>query len=127
MTRGDKFLLAGLLLAALVAAAGLYGRFFRFQHQPGTHQAVISVGGNVVETVALLPANGRRSIVVQGRVGASTVEVDGERIRMREAPCPGQVCVKQGWIERPGQTIACLPGGIMLRIEGAAALDAVTR
>lgn len=127
MTRGDKFLLAGLLLVALVAAAALYGRYLQFQNKPGPLRAVITVGGNVVETVALLPATARKTFEVQGRAGAATVEIDGRRIRMRQAACPGQVCVKQGWIKHPGQMVACVPGTIMIRIEGETALDAVTR
>jgi len=55
------------------------------------------------------------------------VEVEGKRIRMMEAPCAGKICVNQKWIENPGQIIVCIPGEILIRIEGTAPLDAVTR
>ena len=125
MTKADKFLLAGLLCLSLVAAAALYGRFlFPGKAQPA--QAVISVRGKVVRSFPL-PVGAPSSFLVHGAVGGSTVELAGGRVRMLEAPCPGGVCVQQGWIERPGQSIVCVPGQILVRIEGAAPLDAVTR
>lgn len=126
MTRGDKFLLAGLLLMALLSLALLYGRLPLFHSGSASVQAVITVRGNIIRKVQL-PSAGRSSFVVQGRVGPSTVELDGARIRIQEAPCPGQVCVSQGWISHPGQSVICIPGEILIRIEGAAPLDAVTR
>lgn len=126
MTRADKFLLAGLLCTSLLAAALLYGRFSLFPAKGRPVQAVISVQGKVVRRLAL-PAGAPSSFLVRGVVGASTVEVEGGRVRMLEAPCPGGVCVKQGWIDRPGQSIVCIPGQILVRIEGTAPLDAVTR
>lgn len=120
-------MLAGLLLVSLLSVAALYGRFFFLQPAGETKQAVITIGGKVVKKLSLLPSGGRDSFIIQGRVGAATVEVDGGRIRIQDAPCPGQVCVKQQWIQRPGQAVACVPGEILIRIEGAAPLDAVTR
>jgi hypothetical protein len=119
-------MLAGLLFVSLLSVAALYGRFFFF---PGTSQsvrAVITSEGKLVRTVSLSPGE-RSSFHVHGRAGSSTVEIEGTRIRMLDAPCIGRVCVKQGWIEHPGQTIVCVPGEILVRIEGAAPVDAVTR
>lgn len=123
MTRADKILLAGLLLLAFVCAGALYGRFLL----PGSTQgarAVLTVGGKVVRTVEL-PGSG--SFLLQGQSGPATVEVEGKRIRMQQAHCPGGHCLRQGWIEQPGESIVCVPGQIVIRIEGAAVLDAVTR
>jgi hypothetical protein len=55
------------------------------------------------------------------------VEVDGGKIRMLKANCPEQICVKQGWIKDPGASIVCLPGEIIIHIDGPADVDAVTR
>ena len=126
MTKGDKFLLAGVLLVSLLSLAALYNRFSRYSATIRPAQAVVTVQGNVIRRIRL-PSAGQSSFVVQGLVGPSTVEVDGSRIHMREAPCSGQVCVRQGWIEHPGQSIVCIPGKILIRIEGSAPLDAVTR
>jgi len=126
MTRGDKYLLAGLLLLSLVSFAALYSRFSPFSGSTKVTQAVISLQGNVIRKISL-PLTGRSSFTVQGLVGSSTVEVEGERVRMQEAPCAGRICVNQGWIRHPGQSIACVPGEILIRIEGTTPLDGVTR
>lgn len=126
MTRGDKLLLAGLLLAALLSAGLLYGRLPLLHSEAATLRAVISVRGTIIRTIQL-PTAGRTRFVVQGRVGPSTIEIDGARLRILEAPCPEQICVRQGWISRPGQSVICMPGEILIRIEGAAPVDAVTR
>lgn len=126
MTRGDKFLLAGLLLLSLLSMAALYSRFSPFSGSAETIQAVVSVRGTVVRRIPL-PVVTPSSFVVQGRVGPSTVEIDGGRVRMQVAPCAGRICVNQGWIRKPGQSIVCIPGEILIRIEGTSLLDAVTR
>lgn len=126
MTRGDKLLLAGLLLLSLLSMAALYSRFCSFSGSTQAVQAVILVQGTVIKKISL-PSKYRSTFVVLGRDGPSTVEVEGGRVRMREAPCAGRICVNQGWILHPGQSVVCIPGEILIRIEGAAALDAVTR
>jgi len=126
MTRGDKFLLAGLLLFSLLSAGALYGRWLLPQDQKKAMRAVVTVQGKVVRRIDLA-SGARSSFVVDGRVGSSTVEVDGARVRMLEAPCAGGICVKQSWIAHPGQSVVCIPGEILIRIEGAAPLDAVSR
>lgn len=123
MTRGDKILMAALVLAALASAAALYGRFL-LPNTPRAARALVTVGGRTVRTIEL-PASGH--FTVAGRSGVATVEAEGTRVRMREAHCPGGICLKQGWIGHPGEAIVCVPGEIVIRMEGAAALDAVTR
>ncbi|MBV5341486.1 MAG: NusG domain II-containing protein [Deltaproteobacteria bacterium] len=126
MNRGDKFLLAGILLVSLLILAALYSRFSRYSTAIKAAQAVVVVQGKVIRRVTL-PVPGKSSFVVRGRIGPSTVEIDGAQVRIREAPCSGQVCVRQGWISHPGQSVVCIPGEIIIRIEGANPLDAVTR
>jgi len=58
------------------------------------------------------------------------VEVSGWRVRVVSAFCPEHICEAQGWIERPGEVIACVPNGVLVRIVGAGGereVDGVTR
>lgn len=131
MTRADKLLLAGLLLASLITGAALYGRLFlrpdqAQQVQAQQVQAVVSVRGKVIRTIELHPGT-RSTLALEGGRGPATVEVDGTRVRMMEAHCENGICLKQSWIDQPGQSIVCVPGEIVIRMEGAAPLDAVTR
>jgi len=127
MTRGDKYLAAGILLVAIFALAFPWLQSSLFPMATSSSRAVIKARGKIVREVDLSGRGGRSTLVVNGRVGPSTLEVEGKRIRMKEANCPDKICVRQGWIEKPGDSIACIPGEIIVRIEGAAPLDAVTR
>jgi len=127
MTRADKFLIAAILLCALLGLAKIYQHFFTPLDQLFSAQATITAGGQVVRTIDLDPAGDKMTLQVSGRLGLATVEVAGRKIRMLAANCPEQICVKQGWIEDPGASIVCLPGEIIIHIDGPAAVDAVTR
>lgn len=127
MTRADKFLAAGILLVALLGLMLTYRHLFISTGEPLPTHAVISAQGKVVRTITLDPNGGESTFLINGRIGAATVEVVGAKIRMREANCSNQICVKQGWIEHPGESIVCIPGEILIHIDGAATVDAVTR
>lgn len=127
MTRADKFLIAAILLCALLGMRQMYTHFFTSLDQLFPAQATISSEGRVLRTIALDSGHDKMILPVSGRLGAATVEVAGGKIRMLEANCPEQICVKQGWIGDPGASIVCLPGEIVIHIDGPAAVDAVTR
>ncbi len=59
-----------------------------------------------------------RRFELSGPLGTSTVEISSGQVRVVEDPGPLQICVRQGWIERPGEWLACLPSRIFIRIEG---------
>ena len=76
----------------------------------------------------------RRDIVenytftVEGPGGfTNTIEVEPGRIRVREAGCPDQVCVNQGYISDGTVPIVCLPNKLVIEITGGGdSLDAAT-
>jgi hypothetical protein len=127
MTRADKLLTAAILLCALLGSMRIYRHFFTPLDQLFPAQATITSKGKVVRTITLPPAGGKQTMQVSGRAGPATVEVEGGKIRMREANCPEQICVKQGWIQEPGASIVCLPGEIIIHLDGQETVDAVTR
>ncbi|MGG5379175.1 hypothetical protein IGI49_000585 [Enterococcus sp. AZ071] len=44
------------------------------------------------------------------------IEVTDQKIRVKEASCRDQVCVRRGWIEKKGETIVCLPHKLVIEI-----------
>ena len=59
--------------------------------------------------VFVYPIDVDRAIVVDGPLGTTTVEIRDHKVRVAEDPGPRQICVRQGWIERSGAWLACLP------------------
>lgn len=59
-----------------------------------------------------------------GRDGIPVViEAADGRIRFYSSGCPDQICVHSGWLSREGQSAACIPAGIALKITGGSGGD----
>lgn len=66
-----------------------------------------------------------------GQLGPVRVEVTEGRARIARSPCPGQDCVRAGWLQSTGEMSVCMPSGVLARIlpepgAGDHAPDAVT-
>ena len=48
----------------------------------------------------------------------TVIEVENGRIRFSSAVCRDKLCVGSGWLDRNGQTAACLPERIVISISG---------
>lgn len=124
LTKGDKFLIGIVLLAALM---GIAGSWWYLPQQPA-QQAEIYVDGALVKTIVL-----REGYYETLRIGGDThynlVEVDGTRVRIREADCPDQLCVRSSWASVVPQQIVCLPYRVVVKIvsTGTQDVDGVIR
>lgn len=125
MTKADKIFMLGVLLVGITAYL-IKGSLLWGAVQPAHMQAVVKVGGEVIQTVQLSPEETPLRFSVQGKQGLAVVEVSGEKIRMLEADCPDQICVKRGWISSAGESIICVPNEIVIYIDAPTAVDAVT-
>ena len=62
--------------------------------------------------------------------GTNVVEVRDGRVRVAEAYCPNQDCVRQGWIDTPGEQIVCLPHKLVVEVssqDSSSSYDVVGR
>jgi hypothetical protein len=110
LTRGDKILIAALLLVSLASL------FFIDRLIPRGSVAVVAVDGQ--ERLRLtLSQDGRREVA--GPLGETIVEVRDGRARVVESPCPHRICVRTGWAARSGDMIVCVPNRVVVRVEGA--------
>ena len=66
----------------------------------------------------LYPIDSDRVFVVSGPLGETEVEIRDGLVRVASDPGPLQICVLQGWIESPGQWLACLPNQVFVQITG---------
>jgi len=46
------------------------------------------------------------------------IEIKGMRARVVSSPCRDQLCVRAGWLSRPGDTAVCLPRRVAIQIKG---------
>jgi len=53
--------------------------------------------------------------------GVATIEMRDGAVRLvptAEYSCPERICLRTGWIRRPGEAIICVPNKLVVRIEG---------
>ena len=103
-------LFGGLAVVLLLLMPGL---------QAGTQtSAVVLLDGKVMLEVSAEQLNGSGEVPLTANgFHYLLVYADG-RIRFSEADCPDRVCVRTGWISKPGQIAACVPGHLILKITG---------
>jgi|GEM_PF-1261105 len=63
---------------------------------------------------------------ISGVLGPVLIAVDGSGVRILDARCPDKLCVRTGAINRAGEWIACVPNGLIIRIEGDTGVDAIS-
>jgi hypothetical protein len=96
MKRGDVITalallaLAGMLLVVRMAGAG--------------NQGAVYVNGEAAQA----------SLTVNG----VAVEIEGNRARVTDSPCGDKLCVRAGWLERPGDVAVCLPRRVIVEVRG---------
>ncbi len=91
------------------------------------NRAVIQPVGRPGQVLALESSS--RVVSVLGPLGETRVEVKEGQVRIVDSPCPRHICVSMGWISRSGETLVCIPNGLVVRIEGkeGSGFDAVTQ
>jgi len=104
------------VLAVILACSLLPVFLLRGGGAGGT--ARILLDGEELRTIDLMSA-ATETFAVEGEDGyRNVVEVEKGRIRVSEANCPDQVCVRQGWISDSATPIVCLPHGLVIEITG---------
>jgi len=107
-----------------VAAAGVAASFPLIWQGGIAEKAVVRRDGTVV---AELDLSRKRTIEVEGALGASVIVVEPGRARVAADPGPRQYCVRQGWLSRPGEIAICAPNRVSLQIAGGRSrYDSVT-
>jgi hypothetical protein len=106
-------------LSAFLIFAGVAGA------NGGALQVRVIVNG---KEARVLPLDADKTFTIDGFQGQSQVEISGSQVRMVDSACPDKLCVRAGWISRPGESIICLPNRVVLEImSGNGGPDAVNR
>lgn len=107
---------AALLFLLIFACAALF--WFAAQRSRGG-VAVIEQNGVELCRLPLRGGQGKTTYTTAGELPVTITVEDGEAW-FETAACPDQICVRTGRLSRSGEAAACLPAGVVLRIEGEA-------
>ena len=70
------------------------------------------------EHIETLPLADDREVDVPGALGVSHIEISQAQVRFVSSPCSNKVCIHGGWLRHAGETLACLPNQVSVRILG---------
>ena len=108
-------LIAGLLAAAVAGSAV----FIMLQRgRVPAPVARISRDGVLLEEIDLSRVDEPYSLTLEDESGRNVLSVERGRVRVSEADCPDQVCVKQGWVSNGAVPIVCLPHKLVVELAG---------
>lgn len=123
LTRNDKILITAVVLIATLSAVPIVAALSRSAPARSAH---VFVAGT---RVATLPLDRNATLFVATKVGLETLQVAAGKIRVAKSPCPRKICSHRGWVSHGGEEIVCVPGELVVRVEGGAppGVDAVSR
>ena len=112
-----------IIAAVAVVGAGLWLLLSGVFAKPGS-VAEVYYKTQLVRTVALTPGKTESFALEQDPAVIFTVYPDGS-IAFTESDCPDKICVKTGKLHLAGQTAACLPKQVYVKIvsKGAGQTD----
>lgn len=89
-------------------------------------EAIVTYQGKTVLTIDLTNKESKY-YQVKGTNGIVTLYVNQGKIKVTEEKSPRHLCSKQGYIEKAGESIVCLPNELVIEITGKQTLDTVVR
>ena len=116
----------GDLVIAVILITAVLGWFIKDTIWADTisKKAVIKIDGQIYTTLTLDSSNERKEIPLT-LPGGNFIRIVSEKdkIWIEESTCPDKVCVITGKINKPGQSIVCLPNKTVIYIEGTEKTD----
>lgn len=113
------------ITAALIFLSGTIGSVILMQ-KPASDIVEIISEEQVIYRLDLSRERDR-SFTVACSGGSNTIEISGGKIRVREADCKDNTCVKMGWLQG-GAPVVCLPHHLVIRFaDSEKEIDAVVK
>lgn len=110
-----------ILVGMLVLTAGVLWGIYHVQAKGLTAKAEIYSGSQLVETIELREGEEKSFSIADKEQVVFQLYSDGS-IAFAHSDCPDQVCVRAGRLHLVGQTAACLPNELIIKlvaVEGA--------
>jgi hypothetical protein len=106
-------------VAVVIILASLGALAARHLLSPGGQTATLEISSPSVKKIIPLDGSFNGTIMIRAEDGGfNVVEVKGKAARVKDADCPDRLCVRQGWLSKPGDQAVCLPHRLVVRIRG---------
>lgn len=105
-----------MVLIAVIAAVAILGMILVHGNRHTGGAVQVTQNG---ETVGLYPLDEDQTLRFDSDNGGyNIVVISGGTVRVSEASCPDQVCVRKGVTDQTNDPIACLPNKLVVQVVG---------
>lgn len=80
--------------------------------------AVVTVNGKFYKNIPLSEHTGESTFTIKENNGYNEILVKDNFIGIKDADCSDSICIDEGFISKPGETIVCLPHKVLIEIKG---------
>ena len=108
MKKQDIILIASLLLIAVAVGLGFYS------FAKNGEKAVVTLDGTVILEQ---PLQEDCRMPIRSENGENVLQIENGKVRIAEADCRDQICVNHKEISKTGESIVCLPHGLVVEIK----------
>lgn len=120
MKKWDLIIIVFLIIISLIPEGFIL--LNRNKHYQETY-AEIMVSGKLYKKINLSSHKGNETFQIKTDLGYNIIKVENNSISIIDADCKDKICIKEGTISIPGQTIACLPHKLVVQIKGSSKSD----
>ncbi len=117
-----------LLIASIFYGIGRYSLNSNYDEK----YVIIYSDNTLYKKIAVKNNKLSKTFEIESKYGHNTVKIINGGVLVTKSDCPDQICVKEGFIDKPGQSIICLPHKLVIEIDGikgegkGAGIDAVS-
>lgn len=120
MKKGDIIILLMIFIVFLastvmVSSAGDYDNL----------KCIIKVDGKLYKEIKLSPLY-NNYVEINSSFGYNKISIEGNTVKIIKSDCDDKLCVSDGVISEPFQSLICLPSRLIVYIEGDSDLDYVS-
>ena len=109
LNKRDIILIVSLLLVGIIALV-----IWHFVYSVDGSYITVEQRGNLIGTY---PLNVDKEIDIEYRGDVvNKIVIEDGYCHMEEAECPDHLCIKQGKVNKSGQTIVCLPNRVVVTV-----------
>ncbi|MDM8214237.1 NusG domain II-containing protein [Enterococcus hirae] len=106
-----------IVLIALVSVAPFGWMIYTKDKPAQPAEVVIRADGKIKKRLLL---NENQTYLYRAKDGdENLIEIKDQRVRIKEANCRDQICVRKGWIAKSGESIVCLPHKLVVEIRAS--------
>ncbi|MDK2917845.1 MAG: hypothetical protein PWQ37_578 [Candidatus Petromonas sp.] len=115
MKRLDIIIIVLVIVVSLVSM-GVFKSISNKQYEK--KYAEISIDGKHYKSIPLNDPSYTETLTVKTELGTNVIRIEDGGANIIDADCPDKICVKDGFISKPGEVLVCLPNKLVVEIKG---------